>query len=350
MVRHAKKDNYYANFMHHAWRLSEGMPDIPFLGGGSVTIKEKQLSGGKVLDNYRGGTRSEYLAKYGLSRFSFVYQIPRQEDFGIVDLLCVLGNIKSRKSTDKKKTKLVFPENAFYIQVKANNDDIDLSADSIDWIVNHMSLPLSICVANKEDDSLSFYSISNIWQLLFRQTDITGITLALNKKHDNPVRELMDGDERNHKEIQYIVHLETPFLVKKLSDLEADKDGIETTRAMKEWLEIEEQNIVNKKLGSLFSVQMPEWARTMTERRVLQYYHGTDYRKSEKAISEQLTALAISYASLSRANEWPESEKVELRKKYAILYKFLEIANPKQLETIKLFIQTMHIHPLVPSE
>jgi hypothetical protein len=40
---------------------------------------------GLRLGSFRSGDRSEYLAAYALSRVAFVNQIPRQEDFGIVD-------------------------------------------------------------------------------------------------------------------------------------------------------------------------------------------------------------------------------------------------------------------------
>ena len=37
---------------------------------------------GTLLDSFRGGTRSEYLAHYLLSTLGVVVQVPRQEDIG----------------------------------------------------------------------------------------------------------------------------------------------------------------------------------------------------------------------------------------------------------------------------
>ena len=62
---------------------------------------------GKRLGDFRSGDRSEYLALFALSRLAFVSPIPRQEDFGVPDFLCVLG---------KEDRGLVFAQNAFYVQ------------------------------------------------------------------------------------------------------------------------------------------------------------------------------------------------------------------------------------------
>ncbi|MEE8113195.1 MAG: hypothetical protein V3T23_02460 [Nitrososphaerales archaeon] len=67
--------------------------------------------GGKRLISFRSGDRSEYLAEYALSRIAFVNAFPRQEDFGVADFLCVLT---------KEDNRLVFPESAFYVQIKSN--------------------------------------------------------------------------------------------------------------------------------------------------------------------------------------------------------------------------------------
>jgi hypothetical protein len=70
---------------------------------------------GKRLGSFRSGDRSEYLAGYALSRIAFVNPFPRQEDFGVADFLCVLS---------KQEERLVFPESAFYVQVKSDANDL----------------------------------------------------------------------------------------------------------------------------------------------------------------------------------------------------------------------------------
>ena len=70
---------------------------------------------GKRLSNFREGDLSEYLAQYLLSRFCYINTFPRQEDFGVVDILCILG---------KKESNYVYPELGFYVQVKSTEDEI----------------------------------------------------------------------------------------------------------------------------------------------------------------------------------------------------------------------------------
>ena len=57
--------------------------------------------GGKRLGSFREGDRSECLAMFGLSRFAFVYPVPRQEDFGVVDFLCVLNLGDSNEGAER---------------------------------------------------------------------------------------------------------------------------------------------------------------------------------------------------------------------------------------------------------
>ena len=88
---------------------------------------------GRRLSSFRAGDRSEYLAQYVLSRFSFVVPFPRQEDFGVADFLCVLT---------KEVDKLEYPRNAYYVQVKSQDTDIPLDRNQAKWVSHFMDLPL----------------------------------------------------------------------------------------------------------------------------------------------------------------------------------------------------------------
>jgi hypothetical protein len=129
---------------------------------------------GKRLGNYRSGDRSEYLSVFGLSRVGFVIPAPRQEDFGVLDLLCILA---------RPKGKLVFPESAFFVQVKSSSQDIHLDSDAVRWISLHMDHPLFICVCDKKALTLSIYSTARIWFALFLRTSPKTIVLKLDSDY-----------------------------------------------------------------------------------------------------------------------------------------------------------------------
>ena len=129
---------------------------------------------GKRLGNYRSGDRSEYLSAFGLSRVGFVIPAPRQEDFGVLDLLCILA---------RPKGKLVFPESAFFVQVKSSSQDIHLDSDAVRWISLHMDHPLFICVCDKKALTLSIYSTARIWFALFLRTSPKTIVLKLDSDY-----------------------------------------------------------------------------------------------------------------------------------------------------------------------
>lgn len=98
------------------------------------------------LGSYRAGDQSEYLAAYALSRVAFVNSIPRQEDIGVFDYLCILA---------RNEGKYVFPESAFYVQVKSNTNPLTLKDAAFDWIYEHMEHPLLICVVNKKKSEVA---------------------------------------------------------------------------------------------------------------------------------------------------------------------------------------------------
>ena len=111
------------------------------------------------LGSFRSGDRSEYLAAYALSRVAFVTPIPRQEDFGVVDYLCVLA---------RSSSKYVLPEQAFYVQVKSNHDPIEFRESAASWFAEHIAHPLFICVVDKASSLISLYSCAIVWNAVFR--------------------------------------------------------------------------------------------------------------------------------------------------------------------------------------
>lgn len=311
----------YAPIFHEAWRQSYGGAFIPGFARDEDMSKQpgKKIPGGKSQNNFRGGTRSEYLANYALSRFCFVYQVPRQEDVG-VDFLCTLGHVKSDK--------LVYPENSFYVQVKSDKEDFHINANSIEWIVNHMDLPLYICVAEKKKNTISMYSLSILWELLFSTHNISGITFIFDKRFDYPIYELQPDDVREYDDIAYKVYVGDPIFTQTLSDLENDTSST-AYMILKKWVEHDSINMLNKKLGGLHSSHIEKWeANTLpTGSRGYRYYHDKDHTSAESLISGPLTALAFAYKSrMHRLNEkLSDDEKLELAKKINHIKEFIRL-------------------------
>jgi hypothetical protein len=119
---------------------------------------------GKRLYDFRSGDRSEYMAVFGLSRIAFVTPVPRQEDFGLVDLRCVLA---------KKDGASIYPKSAFNVQVKSNKRDLRFYADQILWITTNMDCPLFLCISDKTATKLTLYSCSRLWLALFLRMNPT---------------------------------------------------------------------------------------------------------------------------------------------------------------------------------
>src|SRR5262245_29570867 len=101
---------------------------------------------GRRSTSFRKGDRSEILAMYGLTSVAFVNPVPRTEDFGIVDLRCVLARETGGAS---------YPESEFYVQVKSDRRPLHLDRRALAWVANHMSHPLMICIADKKRLRLS---------------------------------------------------------------------------------------------------------------------------------------------------------------------------------------------------
>jgi hypothetical protein len=136
---------------------------LALLPGAGACNTVLQWHGGKSLSglrlgSFRSGDRSEYLAAFALSRCPFVTAVPRQEDFGIVDFVCVLAKDESR---------YVFSESAFYVQVKSNKSPIELTSRAAHWLTHYMDHPLFVCVVDKDTSELAIYSASPIWEAIF---------------------------------------------------------------------------------------------------------------------------------------------------------------------------------------
>lgn len=237
---------------------------------------------GKRLGSFRSGDRSEYLASYALSRIAFVNAFPRQEDFGVADFLCILT---------RQEERLVFPESAFYVQIKSNTNDVIMDPDALRWISEYMDHPLLICVVNKKTGRIMMYSCWPIWRVIFPQLTARRITVVLGGTLPLSQPELVEKD--GHVKL----YLGPPILEKSLDEIESDPDFCHSL--LKEWLHFDAQNIARRRVGRIAIAGAVSW---QTNKRLSEYsikktlyFFGGDYRLSEKSLAPILTALAHSY-------------------------------------------------------
>jgi hypothetical protein len=202
---------------------------------------------GKRLYDFRSGDRSEYMAVFGLSRVAFVTPVPRQEDFGVVDLRCVLA---------KKDGDSVYPKSAFNVQVKSSKKDLNLDAGQIKWITTNMDCPLFLCISDKAETKLTLYSCSRLWLALFLRMIPARIKLRLDDYGpDPPYIFTQSGPE--DIEGKFEVFLGPPLLDLDITDLERDPSiGFDV---LNEWIQLDIGNIARMRLGRCAVRYFSQW-------------------------------------------------------------------------------------------
>jgi hypothetical protein len=250
---------------------------------------KRRKSDGYRLWSFRGGDRSEYLALYGLSRFSFVYPFPRQEDFGVVDLLCILTKVEEDK---------IYPETAFYVQVKSNGRPFTFRQAMIQWMARHMDHPLFVCVADKNKDMLSLYALTPVVEVLFLRPEASEIKISMTG--DEP----SDAQKAVEKAAGARIDVVTgpPVLQKTLAELEADRGEIYSI--IEPWIRNGADNAARRRVGRIATTRFRRWQTNVPvsfDQRLGLYYFSTNYAPAEKELALLLTALAHSYRHAKQA-------------------------------------------------
>lgn len=238
--------------------------------------------GGHRLISYRSGDRSEYLANYALSRIAFVNPVPHQEDFGVVDYLCVLT---------RAEKKFVYPESSFYVQVKSNRKPIDFDLNTLSWISNYMDHPLILCVVDKKKQQIKMYSCWPIWRLMFPCLRAKRLVVRLGGSLPISKPKELAGEQ------SWELYLGPPIIDKSLDAIEADPDSCYAV--LKDWLHLDAQNIARRRIGRIAVVGIKEWEtnRPISEISRIKklYFAGGDCRATEMELLPILEALAHSY-------------------------------------------------------
>lgn len=233
------------------------------------------------LGSFRSGDRSEYLAAFALSRVAFVTPVPRAEDFGVVDYLCVLARSNARH---------VLPESAFYVQVKSNREPVVLSGITSSWLAEHMAHPLFICVVEKEKSQISIYSCAAGWNAVFR-TRVPPQRIRL--EFDGLSPSAVEAE----RPLEYVVNVGRPILNLTASQIESEPDV--AYEVLKSWITLDAGNIALRNVGRV-AVRLPvvwETNRPLdaSARIATTYWYGPDFRLVERDLAPILTALAHNY-------------------------------------------------------
>jgi len=115
------------------------------------------------LQRTRLGWENEHLAKFLLSKIAFIANpVTVSDDIG-TDLICTLFEQRSRPNKKGKgKTEMLFPLNAFAIQIKTDPKakplkSITLKRDNVESLLS-LQLPFFVGVINRKKSSLAIYS------------------------------------------------------------------------------------------------------------------------------------------------------------------------------------------------
>ena len=250
----------------------------PPLGGSGET----RMSG-RRLGTFRSGDRSEYLATYALSRIAFVDPFPRQEDFGVVDSLCVLG---------REEPPNVYPESAFYVQVKSSTKPIEFAGSAVQWLTHHMDHPLFVCVVDKEQSSVSLYSCSQVWNAIFPfREDPQAMTIRFDGE---------PGIRRDPSDSARVeVNVGPPIIQQTV--IEIENNSSTAYSVLKDWITMDSANIARRKVGriavttfSKWTPNVPPFADTSCQLTTT-YFFGPHFGLAERDLAPILTALAHNY-------------------------------------------------------
>jgi hypothetical protein len=105
----------------------------------------------EYLASFRKGWENENLARYILSRFSFIANPSTVSDDIGSDYFCTIFTLDSRKNK-----KYLFPKSSFAIQIKSNYRKIDITK-KIGYITQ-LELPYFIGIINNKNLNLAIYS------------------------------------------------------------------------------------------------------------------------------------------------------------------------------------------------
>lgn len=251
MRNHEGRSEHYQRVMHNAWRRS--------FGGGMSPPHGPIKKGAGRLGPCRVGDRAEYLAKYAISRFAFVSDVQRQEDFGLIDFFCTLGAEEVIKG---HKTLLIVPDSSFYVQVKSSAETYTINSRLVKWVAEHVASPFFLCIVNQEDDKVSFYSCSYIWQALTLISEPTQIKFYFDetkfnrasKKYFTQSKNVSTEFESANGKVNILFG--KPIFVSTLNKLEKSEGTVTAFNELRPHIVNDIKNIISYRTGRIMTCHL----------------------------------------------------------------------------------------------
>jgi hypothetical protein len=154
---------------------------------------------------FRKGWQSEHIAKFILSKFSFIAEPSTVADDLGTDFFCTLFNIQAGE--------YLVPQNSFAIQIKSDHKNIDITK-KVSYIQG-LEIPLFVGVVNKEDLTLRIYSGESIPHFFSTYTGLVKthkysavIKLLEDKDYENRGHNFISSDP-----VRKVCYLEFPKIV-----------------------------------------------------------------------------------------------------------------------------------------
>lgn len=161
---------------------------------------------------FRKGWQSEHIAKFILSKFSFIAEPSTVADDLGTDFFCTLFKIQTGK--------YLVPQNSFAIQIKSNGKNIPITKKAS--YIQRLEIPFFVGVVNKKKLTLRIYSGESIPHFFSKYTDL------VNTHNYSAIIKLLEDKDytnRSHNFINYDSEKKECYLeFPKIVELNADYD------------------------------------------------------------------------------------------------------------------------------
>jgi hypothetical protein len=227
---------------------------------------------------------------------AYVNAIPRQSDFGLIDCLCVLA---------RPESKYIYPEAAFYVQVKSDRRPYTLSDVEFTWLANYMEHPLFFCIIDKDRLQLSLYSCIPLWHAVFGSwKERRTITIRFNGVSGEQSNKQSQGRRR------YVINLGRPVLERTIQDLESKAGSKIAYTVLHDWIFLDAENIARKRVGRVALKAPTKWQTNVPPLSdsgfefAMHYFwaHGAS-EVVEAHLAPSLVALSINYQAEGKTSE-----------------------------------------------
>jgi hypothetical protein len=241
----------------------------------------------------RYGGSAELLAEFVLSSMAFVSRVPRQEDVGH-DLLCVLAERSGR---------MMLAGPFFTVQVKNRRQRLVYEKDyELTWLRNQQN-PFFLCFADTETLTVELFSTWHMLDGFLAASDATRIVLVPENDGEvvRPIETEADRSEQRISLGQAVLRIHAQEVV------DPTRVGA-LAAAMREWVELDRQNIVNRSAGMYWVTGPVAYATNSSPHAATQaatsfYWNANNLQICERNLARTATALRLVHRSRGAAHE-----------------------------------------------